>query len=435
MSWYPQKYHKKSWVDNKTYRKQTVEKYLASFSRADRAKILQRWYEEEQRSQAEDVRYDTERAKHAVKTPSEVGALTRLVDWMCYPLRGKAFQRLLQEKRAFQRLLEGKLEGFPWLAAAWGDYHALEARREAWYLDAKKWPAPQAANMVREKGRQLSEAVRRRKTAEYLLTYYEALFPWLAEFRSEEVEELLVIDTGEPGEDEARDAARKWLTKAEYEELSTSEKYELALDRYWRKKKTRWEVGRDYERYIGYKYENGGFAVRYQGIVEGFEDLGRDLIATKNGTAEVIQCKYWSQHKTIHEKHIFQLFGTVTAYRVDHPTETVTGVFLTSTRLSERAKQFADMLDIEVQETVPLEKYPCVKCNVSRRTGEKIYHLPFDQQYDKTIIEEERLERYVSTVAEAEALGFRRAKRWLAGDEEEVRARSSSPRRRKPPTN
>jgi hypothetical protein len=49
---------------------------------------------------------------------------------------------------------------------------------------------------------------------------------------------------------------------------------------------------------------------------------------------------------------------------------------------------------------------------VSRKDGIKIYHLPFDQQYDRTIIEEERNERYVETVKEAEALGFRRAFRW-----------------------
>ena len=49
-----------------------------------------------------------------------------------------------------------------------------------------------------------------------------------------------------------------------------------------------------------------------------------------------------------------------------------------------------------------------------RRTGEKIFHLPFDQQYDSVLIEEERLERYVETVAEAESLGFRHAYRWKA---------------------
>jgi hypothetical protein len=35
--------------------------------------------------------------------------------------------------------------------------------------------------------------------------------------------------------------------------------------------------------------------------------------------------------------------------------------------------------------------------------------LPFDQQYDTTVIEPERGESFVATVDEAEALGFRRA--------------------------
>jgi len=60
----------------------------------------------------------------------------------------------------------------------------------------------------------------------------------------------------------------------------------------------------------------------------------------------------------------------------------------------------------------PLEQYPCIKCNVSLRDSEKIYHLPFDQQYDKTVIGHHKLECYVATVEEAERLGFRRAFRW-----------------------
>jgi len=51
------------------------------------------------------------------------------------------------------------------------------------------------------------------------------------------------------------------------------------------------------------------------------------------------------------------------------------------------------------------------KCNISQKTKEKIYHLPFDQQYDKVLIEEKN-ECYVETCEEAENLGFRRAWRW-----------------------
>jgi hypothetical protein len=103
------------------------------------------------------------------------------------------------------------------------------------------------------------------------------------------------------------------------------------------------------------------------------------------------------------------------AYRVDHDerdSDRVQGRFVTSTKLSERAKQFADQLGIRVSEGQPLASYPSIKCNISRRDGEKIYHLPFDQQYDKTVIETRRGECFVATVGEAEAQGFRRAFRW-----------------------
>src|ERR1019366_201409 len=157
--------------------------------------------------------------------------------------------------------------------------------------------------------------------------------------------------------------------------------------------------------------ECGGTLVTYQGIFAGLEDLGRDLLAYGDGVIEVIQCKRWSQHKTIHEKHIFQLFGTVVAARIEYPDSHVTGTFVTTTTLSQRAHQFAQQLDIRVEESVPLEDYPRIKCNVGRG-GERIYHLPFDQQYDSTIISPERGEAWVATTAEAEALGFRRAWRW-----------------------
>jgi hypothetical protein len=46
------------------------------------------------------------------------------------------------------------------------------------------------------------------------------------------------------------------------------------------------------------------------------------------------------------------------------------------------------------------------------RDGEKIYHLPFDQQYDRTKIRPGTGEKYAYTVAEAENDGFRRAWKW-----------------------
>jgi hypothetical protein len=312
-----------------------------------------------------------------------------------------------------------RFAGFPWLAEAWADYVELQYARDAAYLASKRWPAPGASALVRALGQKAASAERRARSAEYLLAYYEALFPFLVELKTDDaVEEepgdaLFALTTEGDG-----DPASRWLTAAEYRKLPSAAKYQLALDRYWSKRKTRWEIGRDYERYIGYLYEIDGFTVRYQGILEGFSDFGRDLIATKGGRTEVVQCKYWAEHRIVHEKHVFQLLGTAMAYQMEHPNEAVSAVFVTSTSLSERARVFAQQLNelmpFVVRDTEPRAEYPCIKCNVSRRTGERIYHLPFDQQYDAVVIEEERLERFASTVAEAEALGFRRAKRWSA---------------------
>jgi hypothetical protein len=240
------------------------------------------------------------------------------------------------------------------------------------------------------------------------------MFPHLVELRSEEADELLEAqDRVEASDGTPDDPAKVWLSEKEFSRLSTSEKYQLALERYRQSRKSKWEIGRDFERFIGFQYEAKGFSVAYQGIVEGLEDLGRDLICRNGRTTEIVQCKYWSTSKVIHEKHIFQLFGTVFEFAIDHPNEDVSGTFVTSTSLSDKARDFAARLKITVREHELLQPYPCIKCNVSLRGGERIYHLPFDQQYDSTNIDTSRLECYVGTVAEAEALGFRRAHRWL----------------------
>lgn len=164
---------------------------------------------------------------------------------------------------------------------------------------------------------------------------------------------------------------------------------------------------------VGYLYEQKDYSVEYVGIFKGYEDLGRDLICSNDNETIIIQCKCWSQFKTIYEKHIFQFFGTVFEYRDKNPDQNVKALFYTSTRLSELANRFAKELKIELKEEFPLDQdYPCIKCNVARATQERIYHLPFDQQYDKVKIEPQRGEFYCSTIKEAEKNGFRRAYRY-----------------------
>jgi hypothetical protein len=51
-----------------------------------------------------------------------------------------------------------------------------------------------------------------------------------------------------------------------------------------------------------------------------------------------------------------------------------------------------------------------IKGNISYRTGERIYHLPGQRWYEKTVINPRYGERWFCTEEEAEANGWRRAK-------------------------
>jgi len=348
------------------------------------------------------------------------------------------YSELAKDWEAVRTIAAEKSKGFPWLATVYADYFQLREGKVVDWLDTKKHPAKKAAEKVREMSRRRRKAERLWRMFRYQLEYYEALFPWLVDFKDVDSDDLIrsVLEGGSGGDDE-EDVdfhAKKYLTDAEYKALPSAEKYQLALDRYRAKKKKNWEIGRDYERYVGYFYEKGGYRVRYQGIVEGLRDLGRDIIASRGNRVEIVQCKCWSKHKTIHEKHIFQLYGTTVEYWLKHRHESpdlqshlfpellhkelVGATFFTSTTVSDLARAFAEVLKVRIIENQPLRDYPCIKCNVNRATGEKIYHLPFDQQYDNVYVEPLHGECYVETVAEAEALGFRRAFRWRGNREE-----------------
>jgi hypothetical protein len=299
------------------------------------------------------------------------------------------------------------------LAQVYSEYFRVKDDIARVMLERKSRPAPKAAEAVRESSAEKRHLAYRLKIAEQKIRNYELVAPYLTEFDDEtpaEEDEWVFEDYTE---EEAQDMATRYLTKDEYRRLPPSERNQLALDRYWsRRKKSRATLGKIYERYVGYLYEENGYSVEYFGIKRRYEDEGKDLIASKDGNVHIVQCKNWSRYKTIYENHVFQLFGTSYDYQLQHPQLRVTPVFFAATGLGERAKVFADRLDVEVRDNFELKPYPCIKCNVSYRTNERIYHLPFDQQYDNTTIEEERLEQYVATVKEAEALGFRRAFRW-----------------------
>ena len=251
------------------------------------------------------------------------------------------------------------------------------------------------------------DILRRNKELEYQLEFYEGLFPWLEEFKTipspEAVSYVHSVD-------DDYDYVRYWLSPEEYSNLSPVQRNQLALNRYNSRKKTDWEIGVEFERYVGYVYESSGAKVRYAGALQGLEDMGRDLLVERGNTTEVIQCKRWSKDKVIHEKHIFQLFGTTMLLKVKNPSVVYNGIFVTTATLSELARECAEQLHIEVIENYEMKPYPMIKCHAS--ANGKIYHLPMDQQYDRVQIGGKPGSMFAWTVEEAENLGFRRAYRW-----------------------
>ena len=333
-----------------------------------------------------------------------------------------------EREKIIKKIIDEKSKGFPWLADAIGEFYKYQDDKIAEYLTAKSHPALKSADNVREIAKQNKILRKQLKIAEYFVAYYETLFPWINEYVGDNLDDLLKSVTQTEEEDlEDCDPVLKFITKAEYNQLTDVERNQKALERYLSSRKKPHEIGRDYERYVGYHYERRGFKVEYVGIEKGFEDMGRDLVCIKSDEIEIIQCKCWASYKTIHEKHINQLYGTAVKYYIDHmqnlektksltlfpeliKSKKIKATFITSTKLSDVAKSFAEALGITVHEMKPLGKYPMIKCNISSN-GNKIYHLPFDQQYDKTLIRNDG-EFYVSTVKEAEEKGFRRAFRW-----------------------
>lgn len=338
----------------------------------------------------------------------------------------------IKEQEAFiEKLIQSKISDFPIVALAIADYRA---QKEALALQQAK--GRQSAPTKTAQAKQLSEE-KRKLLAENLsykweLNYLHSLLPWIEELEDEPMEALQEDNEFNPAS-ESDDPVSRWLSPEEYRSLSTTEKNQRALNRYINRNKSNAEIGRDYERYIGYKCEEKGYKVTYYGVEKGLEDLGRDLVCTKGRQILIVQCKCWSnkKKKVIREKHINQLYGTTIKYYIDrctpndnchpdgslnlfpslqHESMKIIPVFVSTVPYSETALKFADALGVQCKQ-IELEEYPMIKCNIGK-SGERIYHLPFDQQYDKVVIDTKAGECYAMTVQEAEEKGFRRAMRW-----------------------
>ncbi|REK24787.1 MAG: hypothetical protein DWQ41_13230 [Planctomycetota bacterium] len=399
--------------------------FLAFSDTSQRERSLQ---SREDAAKAEHARREADLARQQAASTDEIERERRKFDQHRATWRAER-DRLLDEVREFREALDtGFLQGRKWLADAFSEYIQTRDYELACSLVVKPSPALKGAEAVSQIGKKRAEMARQLKMLQFQLASYEEYFPVLLEYRDAILDEVVDLRNGASEALKGVDPALGLgiLSKEEYEKLPNVEKFQLALDRYWAREKSKLEIGRVYERYVGYLYEREGWAVSYQGIEKGLEDFGRDLICQRDGDIHIVQCKCWSKDKQIREKHILQLYGTTVLYRIHHQQSSqqllfditceITPVFAATTNLSDDARMVAEHLKVVVRDE-PLKRYPMIKCNVNADTGERIYHLPFDQQYDRVIVGKDPGEFYAETTAEAEAAGFRRAYRWRGGDD------------------
>ena len=318
-----------------------------------------------------------------------------------------------QKDELYESLKQGTELTLLKISSLYSDFLLIQYDISTQFLVTKSHPAFKEAKRISEIKLETKIHIEKYRQMLYKYEYLLQVFPELNEY-VDDIETLKKLE--EIGNlksfEEDFDRSQFYLSKDEYLKLSINERNQLALDRYIKGQKTNWQIGRDYELFCGYNYEKEGYNVYYSGMEEKLNDMGRDLIVKKGNTHYIVQCKYWSKHKTIHEKHITQLFGTTIEYGMDHSDLIkIIPVFITNINLSERAKNFAKKLGVELYENCHLNDFPRIKCNMNKDefgVESKIYHLPFDQQYDRTKINKKG-ECYAFTVEQATSLGFRRA--------------------------
>lgn len=311
--------------------------------------------------------------------------------------------------------------GFKKLSEFSADLETIIYYNSAEYLDNKSHPAHKEALRIRDLQIITQEYLKQKKQMEYKYEYLLGLFPELEAY----VDDLDSLNKYKNNLNDLKDdydEVLQWINKEEYKKLPEDERNQLALDNYIKSsRKSNWDIGRDYEMYCSYYLEKMGFSVERTGIELKLQDLGRDIIAYKDQKIYIIQCKYWSKDKLIHEKHIAQLYGTTVQYKIEHHISDsknfeVIPLFITNIQLSEMAKKFAAYLGVGYEEGFSMQDFPRIKCNNNHNEygiHTKIYHLPMDQQYDRTKITKENGDFYAFTVKEAVEAGYRRARKHI----------------------
>ena len=328
---------------------------------------------------------------------------------------------LVVKERTYENMVKNSL--FKRSATMYADYKVLELDAVETYLRTKKSPIREGsstAEVLKRLRQEKREDVARYKEMLYKWEFLLNVFPELGKYVDDD-QELLDLADYEDVDDfqQNYDRVKDYVSDEEYRNLSVDERNQRALDNWRRRRKPSSAVaGMEYELYCAYLLREEGFNVIEHGVLNGRKDQGIDLIAQKPGITYIIQCKRYST-AFVHENTVCQLFGTTLNYTLANKedwdktlfgyTDDVIPILMTTGTLSDMANEYARRLGVVIRQE-KMGIFPIIKCNIN--DGNKIYHLPFDQQYKRTIIEPEKGEFYAMTVKEATSAGFRRAFRY-----------------------
>ena len=158
----------------------------------------------------------------------------------------RASKVLNKQKQDIEQLVKERQMGYPTLAKAFEEYLELQDKNIVDFLKYKKTPAIQTSVLISEVNKKRREALAEKKVLEYLVQYYESVAPFLVDLKEEVADftedDKVVLSDYSP--EEREDEVSRYVTKEEYRRLDPDKRNQLALDRYWDRPKTKWQIGK-----------------------------------------------------------------------------------------------------------------------------------------------------------------------------------------------
>lgn len=204
-------------------------------------------------------------------------------------------------------------------------------------------------------------------------------------------------------------SARQTIPNMDYEIRQIDNWTKLYFSNHHHSKK---EIGKMYERYIGFLKEQEGYSVEYHGINFRHKDSGIDLVCKRDNEVLLVQCKRLSHLKVIHEDILNKLRGSLEEYKAKTENDNVKAEVCASSQFAEDSINAAKIHNIKIS-VIPFDsEYPSIKCNISK--GLKHFFPIYHPLYDRISINPTLGECYCKTAEEAYQKGFQPVKiRWI----------------------